>query len=479
MATTCRGHACPEGTKYHACMEGPKKGIQPKECMNCANFGWRCDMSKPKMCSRCKLVPYCSNICQLEHYNKVHHKHCKYLAGIKVREKSVHQVENCPKCQIVETLPADEFANPSSSAYPCIFIGSENFHTFFTKKNPSTDQMQLFFPGGANSTGGFWPTNLGEISGKFTSDLEQCLSVLTHICVKLLYITPHKCVMDLKKITKSLMLHRLSGLGSLVQDVTFRKHIFHIQDIWKSESTQKGIVEGLSLLYSDYSKPSPNQTEEVDWWASLKVFLEITQKSFLFGYNSADEVKFRSSVKPVLDSVSVKMIPYKDLLRTMCRGKTETCCSSCEKPITVKGFCIKTDLHPPGALVSCGPEGLKPSCRDCFQAGSVHQEDPDHQETKFHSAQDTRTAYPITREDQAAEFKLKRDEAAMKNWILCDNCFERCRSQVQCAACKSKCYCSEVCLEEDWTIHEMFCGKIQEAADKGELGRRKIVVVVE
>ena len=81
----------PDGLGY------PESWRGGRACTNCVIYRWTCDMSKPKKCSRCKLLLYCSRICQLEHYNKTHKNHCKYLAGLKVKEGSIHTKKNCPR----------------------------------------------------------------------------------------------------------------------------------------------------------------------------------------------------------------------------------------------------------------------------------------------------------------------------------------------------------------------------------------------
>jgi hypothetical protein len=49
-----------------------------------------------------RLGAYCYHpfpqICQLEHFNKAHKKHCKYFLGSKVKEESLHNPHTCSKC---------------------------------------------------------------------------------------------------------------------------------------------------------------------------------------------------------------------------------------------------------------------------------------------------------------------------------------------------------------------------------------------
>ena len=43
-------------------------------------------------------MAYCGVECQEEHWNKVHKKHCKYLAGIKKAKHSEHKRNICRTC---------------------------------------------------------------------------------------------------------------------------------------------------------------------------------------------------------------------------------------------------------------------------------------------------------------------------------------------------------------------------------------------
>ena len=56
-------------------------------CANCLVFQWKQPESAVRMqCSKCKLMKYCSEECQAEHWKLVHSKHCKKLATAKKDE---------------------------------------------------------------------------------------------------------------------------------------------------------------------------------------------------------------------------------------------------------------------------------------------------------------------------------------------------------------------------------------------------------
>ena len=149
-------------------IDGPVKWRPPRSVQGLFSFEF---LSSKTFCSRCKLLVYCSPICQLEHYNKTHKNHCKYLAGIKVFILNTNtcfvnantnttsrswflifntittpasrsrRVPSTPRrtvpgyifnlkalhlhfmrrCISTKRLPVEELMDPLSSIYPCIF----------------------------------------------------------------------------------------------------------------------------------------------------------------------------------------------------------------------------------------------------------------------------------------------------------------------------------------------------------------------
>jgi hypothetical protein len=59
-------------------------------------------------------------ICQLEHFNKVHKKHCKYYLGTKVKEASLHNPYSCPKCVQMRAIGKGNMTLQEGS-FVCIF----------------------------------------------------------------------------------------------------------------------------------------------------------------------------------------------------------------------------------------------------------------------------------------------------------------------------------------------------------------------
>ena len=66
----------------------PTPMINPgTSCANCTAFQWRQpEPAALKQCSKCKVLKYCSEDCQAEHWKLVHSKHCRKLAAAKKDE---------------------------------------------------------------------------------------------------------------------------------------------------------------------------------------------------------------------------------------------------------------------------------------------------------------------------------------------------------------------------------------------------------
>ena len=53
------------------------------QCVNCLVFKWGQpeELTTLRKCKQCKVVQYCSESCQKEHWNLVHKKQCKKIAS--------------------------------------------------------------------------------------------------------------------------------------------------------------------------------------------------------------------------------------------------------------------------------------------------------------------------------------------------------------------------------------------------------------
>ena len=79
-------------------MASAGRGPPLNECTNCIVFGWKQPKNPNavlKTCSTCKLMQYCSQECQREHWRLVHKNHCKALANA---SPFVHDSSICLYC---------------------------------------------------------------------------------------------------------------------------------------------------------------------------------------------------------------------------------------------------------------------------------------------------------------------------------------------------------------------------------------------
>ena len=80
---------------------GRQMRLPEQKCANCVIFGWKqVDPTIPlKRCTGCYKISYCSKECQVEHWHKVHRRHCKYLSGKKpLEESALHKKKTCGRC---------------------------------------------------------------------------------------------------------------------------------------------------------------------------------------------------------------------------------------------------------------------------------------------------------------------------------------------------------------------------------------------
>jgi len=311
----------PDGLGYHESWKGGRA------CTNCVVYRWTCDMKNPKKCSRCKMLIYCSRICQLEHYNKTHKSHCKYLAGLKVKEGSIHTKKNCPRCISTKRLSVEELQDPQSSIYPCPFGPGALFGE--EKRNKLTGQKQMTV-----SIGGFLPFELGEITGKFNHPLEQCLSILAHMCMKLTYTTP-SAYHQLWALAEKLSHMRRDAWNNWVHSVNM--------DIFPQtfRDTSEDLFNKLREICREHCPQKA--MEGTDWWNTLSLYTEVTcdlATCILVGNIFKDECI--ASLQPILDLVTEKMPAYDDIIRAMCDQQVERVCEGCNKEMIVRAFCAQS-----------------------------------------------------------------------------------------------------------------------------------------
>ena len=285
-------------------------------CVNCLAYKWKCDLAHLKRCSRCKVVTYCSEICQLEHYNKNHKKFCKLLVGTKVKPKSMHSPEACKKCQIAKALRMEdkigrdqEFWNEDASSinFPCMFVDPK--HKFVKyRTNNDTGEVQITVQDGT----AFLPIELGEISGNFSCPTEECLSILFHICLKLWYIRPKsrdsmKTIMTGLWSIRQQLWDRLPGVPSMAMNaMNFACYVVY-EDFWFDINEK---IKNALLQFQAGARTN----EENAWWVALWTFQIVIVKTALMLQEPAHfTADLKVLLKSMFDSTACGLPSVKEL----------------------------------------------------------------------------------------------------------------------------------------------------------------------
>jgi hypothetical protein len=315
------------------------------------------------------------------------------------------------------------------------------------KKNKQTGQKRMVL----DLNFGFMPIDLGELSGKFFCEIEHCLSILSHICLKLIYITP-ECEARMYPVLSSLLSLRKSCWTGMVNSADDEDYSRTFNGIFSEFQCSREIVLKLKEIYKEFTPKEENTESGVKWWASLIFFLSwATQISLHLTFNAALTNPFvaevRRPIQLIHDTATNRMPPFEELIRTLCGGELEHECGGCKRPITVKEFCSRAPWRPvmlpfkTGGIVSLGFRGLKISCTSCIEIVHGDLLAVPHNPMQTHD-------------------------------INCHYCGMYCMGRPRCKYCQSKAYCSQQCQTKDWSIHQIFCQKIQDAAAAGETGRR-------
>ena len=147
-------------------------GTRIRCCEHCSFFGRKQpdDKSVLHQCSRCKLLFYCSEQCQLEHWYNVHKKHCKYLAKEKLLLGARHDETGCLVCKVEMKTGKRKMAKPGNPVLPC------------TMSSASRQLLEFVVP---LRLGEFAAAPLAEMSGEFLTKAEATVTVMMRLLLKM------------------------------------------------------------------------------------------------------------------------------------------------------------------------------------------------------------------------------------------------------------------------------------------------------
>jgi len=184
----------------------------------------------------------------------------------------------------------------------------------------------------------------------------------------------------------------------------------------------------------------------------------------------------------MLEAAKDKIIPMKELLEIYCDGQLHRTCDVCSAEIQISTFwpfyVLASDVF--GAEEDQGEDVKIDRCRimqlfmknynsPCISFGV--KQNYRCGENLCHSKADwamvrSKTLMLSTGQELAEKFVLNR----------CDSCYRVTEGGHRCSNCKMKVYCSELCQNNDWTVHKICCEDLKKSDDKRkkkEHGRRK------
>jgi len=140
-----------------------------KFCYNCFVFDWKQPhMDTLKRCKECRLVWYCDEMCQKEHWHNTHKKQCKYLSKKKVLRNAMHEETTCRVCKEEAGVGREEMSKESNPILPCIMSRAN-------KELMNIDGSFL----------GMLCVPMAEMTGIFHTKLERLLVTFMRILVKM------------------------------------------------------------------------------------------------------------------------------------------------------------------------------------------------------------------------------------------------------------------------------------------------------
>ena len=368
-------------------------------------------------------------LCQEEHWRKVHKKHCRYLGGIKKAEHSEHKQATCETCIKAKAL-GDLIFSPANPDYVCIYE-----HVDF-EILPAT--FPLPFP----------------FTGSPEDRIERMLTAIQRILLKI-------------KATKNqVYLVQPQHVEGLEKDLWDLRSKIYINRIRGGDQYSLEICESVAsiLLHPSLSSWRPIAIEARRYahqmfqdifkpLATLALLMQLISNTFNFNLEhslSMDSLpskhrkmsqkdQFFEVVDRILDALDREMVPFHVLAAIACGERRVQRCSQCRKQIVIQGFSIDDfTFRMSDSDVFISPvEGLRYTCEapECF--GNERRRYSDKVTPWMATVMATHTKLQGTR---------------------CDACFLMAPlNGVHRSRCLTKNYCSQVCRDTDDAVHKVCC----------------------
>jgi len=326
-----------------------------KFCVNCFIFNWKQpNINLLKRCTGCRMMWYCDDKCQKEHWNNTHKNQCKYLSSNKkALPNAKHKESDCLVCKDEARIGKDEMAKESNPILPCTM----------SKANKELMNIDEFFPEGLPYCA------MAEMTGNFHTKVEAMIATFMRIMVKM-KMTNHS-------LWKGA---RTAVLAEDLYNVLWKERLTHLE--WAFTVKKPGPLEG-QLRFDNINPKVTNiiaekmaaigkirRAAEMRGIIAVEEFpslfkplktLEILTGLLLYGGNhsyiaqyaadclgivgvpeeierirttSVQSIKMRDSVLKLL---SGGLVPYTNLVREgLCDGNTVQKCNVCMEEVSVR-----------------------------------------------------------------------------------------------------------------------------------------------
>ena len=379
-------------------------------------------------------MAYCGVECQEEHWNKVHKKHCKYLAGIKKAKHSEHKRDICRTCTARNSV-GDLVFSPTNPNYVCIF---EN-----------VDPHPL--------------------AGPKEDRVEKMLTVAQKILLKFkitenpVYLNRRHQFDEFEKklweLRRQLHLNRIYGgnqnpmtiMGLTAETFTLPSSEWSILTKALGYSDYK-VCNGDFTLLATFAlvRDLICYTAEVNLESALKSPVSLPKD---YRHMSKPD-QFFEVVDKIIETLDQQVVPLSHLAAIACAGETEQSCSQCNKEIEIEGIVLTNFPVRKSAMTVFNPiENERYTCEalECFK-----------KEVEL-------TEYSYASWTAAVMTAFRRLEKT-----ICDCCFLLAPlKDVHRSKCLTKNYCSQICRDADDAVHKVCCDPDKE---RRQIEARKVKI---
>jgi len=306
---------------------------EERKCVNCVIYDWKqpCDKSDIKRCSGCQVFWYCSDLCQKEHWRKIHNSQCKYMAGKEVLANAIHDEANCLVCK--EESKAGKMTKTSNPVLPC------------TMSTTNSNLMNKRIPIGMPAI------PLAEMTGTYHSKQDHTVAIMMRILVKM-RMTKH-IIWRVEKDSADDLYGLLGNCRGLVwQPFLFTQPMaLHMV----SDGSLVELVTQISEVMAQLLRAADESSDQSVFkpWGTFKVLIAFLVDSLLTPSRFiADcvgvaelpeeiqrirmtEAHFNQVWERVLDMLSGGLVPYARLVEALCDGNPVQPCYQCGDQVTV------------------------------------------------------------------------------------------------------------------------------------------------